>query len=114
LSWGKNNLIFFFIKTPGVVASQMAQAGKSVLVIEKGGYHHEDDFVNDEATAFENLYDIGGFRPGFKGSISISAGSAFGDATKVNWTACLTLQHFVREEWAKQRLSHFMTPKVGL
>ncbi|KAG1168519.1 hypothetical protein G6F35_017438 [Rhizopus arrhizus] len=44
--------------------------------------------------------------------LSIS-GSVFGGGTTVNWAACLKLQHFVREEWAKQGLSYFMSPKFS-
>ncbi|KAI8068187.1 uncharacterized protein B0P05DRAFT_552208 [Gilbertella persicaria] len=95
----------------GVVASQLAKAGKSVLVIEKGAYHHENDFIVDEAKAFENLYEHGGFTPSFEGTISSLAGSVFGGGTTVNWSASLKLQHFVREEWAKQGLTYFLSPK---
>ncbi|ORE12056.1 long-chain fatty alcohol dehydrogenase [Rhizopus microsporus var. microsporus] len=95
----------------GVVASQLAQAGKSVLVIEKGKYYHENDFIHTEQDGFENLYEHGGFAPSLDGSISIASGSVFGGGTTVNWCASLKLQHFVREEWAKQGLSYFTSPK---
>ncbi|OBZ84131.1 Long-chain-alcohol oxidase FAO2 [Choanephora cucurbitarum] len=95
----------------GVVASQLAKSGKSVLVIEKGAYHHESEFVATEADAFANLYEHGGFTPSFEGTISNLAGSVFGGGTTVNWSASLKLQHFVREEWAKQGLTYFLSPK---
>lgn len=98
----------------GVIASQLAQAGKSVLVIEKGAYHHEEEFIFEESAGFANLYENGGFAPSYEGGISILAGSVFGGGTTVNWSASLKLQHFVREEWAKQGLSHFMSPKVNI
>ncbi|KAL7315627.1 hypothetical protein PS15m_004820 [Mucor circinelloides] len=97
----------------GVVASQLAKAGKSVLVVEKGAYHHEDEFIVDESKGFENLYEYGGFAPSYEGSISMLAGSVFGGGTTVNWCASLKLQHFVREEWAKQGLTHFLSPKFA-
>lgn len=83
-----------------------------MLVIEKGAYHHEDDFIVDEFQGFTNLYENGGFAPSYEGSITMLAGSVFGGGTTVNWCASLKLQHFVREEWAKQGLSHFISPKV--
>ncbi|KAI8975154.1 hypothetical protein BDF20DRAFT_589080 [Mycotypha africana] len=94
----------------GVVASQLAQAGKSVLVIEKGSYYHESEFIPEESAAFQNLYENGGFSVSYEGAISNLAGSVFGGGTTVNWSACLKLQHFVREEWAKQGLSYFNSP----
>ncbi|KAI7900781.1 uncharacterized protein BX663DRAFT_516491 [Cokeromyces recurvatus] len=97
----------------GVIASQLAKAGKSVLVIEKGAYHHENEFIADESKAFENLYETGGFAPSYEGSINILAGSVFGGGTTVNWCASLKLQHFVREEWAKHGLSYFLSPKFA-
>ncbi|KAI7888795.1 uncharacterized protein EV154DRAFT_516488 [Mucor mucedo] len=97
----------------GVVASKVAQAGKSVLVIEKGDYHHEDEFLMDESKALTNLYEHGGIAPSYEGSVSIFAGSVFGGGTTINWCASLKLQHFVREEWAKEGLSHFVSPKFS-
>ncbi|KAG1149821.1 hypothetical protein G6F37_001879 [Rhizopus arrhizus] len=95
----------------GVVASQLAQAGKSVLVIEKGKYYSEEEFINNELDGFTNLYEQGGFSPTLSGSVSILTGSVFGGGTTVNWSASLKLQHFAREEWAKQGLTHFISPK---
>ncbi|KAG1474651.1 hypothetical protein G6F56_000232 [Rhizopus delemar] len=95
----------------GVVASKLAQAGKSVLVIEKGKYYSEEEFVNKEYDGFVNLYEQGGFSPTLSGSVSILTGSVFGGGTTVNWSASLKLQHFAREEWAKQGLTHFISPK---
>ncbi|CAO3644663.1 unnamed protein product [Mucor hiemalis] len=97
----------------GVVAAQLAQSGKSVLVIEKGAYHSESEFIFDEVTGFSNLYENGGFAPSYEGSITMLAGSVFGGGTTVNWCASLKLQHFVREEWAKQGLTHFISPKFA-
>ncbi|KAI8890251.1 hypothetical protein K501DRAFT_266168 [Backusella circina FSU 941] len=73
----------------GVVASKLAQAGKSVLVIEKGKYHHEKEFVPRENKGLEALYEGGGFIPSDEGAISILAGSVFGGGTTVNWAASL-------------------------
>ncbi|RCH84787.1 hypothetical protein CU098_002770, partial [Rhizopus stolonifer] len=89
----------------GVVAGQLAKSGKSVLVIEKGGYFHEDDFLHQEKNGYNNLYENGGFSPSLSGSISIVAGSVFGGGT--------TPPHYVREEWAKQGLSYFTSPKFS-
>lgn len=79
-----------------MVASQLAQAGKSVLVIEKGRYYHENDFIHTEQDGYENLYEHGGFAPSLDGSISIASGSVFGGGTTVNWCASLKVS-FQRE-----------------
>ncbi|KAI8388548.1 uncharacterized protein BYT42DRAFT_611581 [Radiomyces spectabilis] len=97
----------------GVTAAELAKAGKSVLVIDKGTYYHASELELHEASAFANLYEHGGFFSSGEGSINILAGSTFGGGTTVNWSASLKLQHFVREEWAKQGLSHFLSPKFA-
>ncbi|KAG0170462.1 hypothetical protein DFQ28_002085 [Apophysomyces sp. BC1034] len=97
----------------GVTAAELAKAGKSVLVIDKGTYHHELDFDLNESSAFGNLYEYGGVFTSQDGSISVLAGSAFGGGTTVNWSATLKPQHFVREEWAKQGLTHFISPEFS-
>ncbi|KAI8985871.1 hypothetical protein BDB01DRAFT_896260 [Pilobolus umbonatus] len=97
----------------GVIACQMAKAGKSVLVIEKGEYVHELEFGIKEGAAFRRLYENGGASPTLDGAVNMLAGSVFGGGTTVNWCASLKLQHFVREEWAKNGLSYFLTPKFA-
>ncbi|KAI8890264.1 long-chain fatty alcohol dehydrogenase [Backusella circina FSU 941] len=97
----------------GVVASQLAQAGKNVLVIDKGKYHHEKEFIPRENKGMEALYESAGFASSYEGTISILAASVFGGGTTVNWSASLKLQHFVREEWARQGLTHFISPKFS-
>ncbi|KAI8097303.1 uncharacterized protein BX664DRAFT_326073 [Halteromyces radiatus] len=95
----------------GVTAAELAKTGKSVLVIEKGTYYHESDLSLVEGDAMSNLYEAGGFFSSTDGNVNIAAGSTFGGGTTVNWSASLKLQHFVREEWAKQGLTHFISPK---
>ncbi|CAO3620484.1 unnamed protein product [Cunninghamella echinulata] len=97
----------------GVAAAELSKAGKKVLVIEKGTYYHESDFILTENDAMANLYEAGGFFGTADGHIYVLAGSTFGGGTTVNWSACLKLQHFVREEWAKQGLTHFISPKFS-
>ncbi|CAO3669383.1 unnamed protein product [Rhizopus stolonifer] len=97
----------------GVVAAELAKAGKSVLVIEKGRYYHETDFVHKELEGNANLYEHGGMASSVTGSLKVMAGSVFGGGTTVNWCASLRLQSFVREEWAKQGLPYFLSPKFS-
>ncbi|KAF7723651.1 hypothetical protein EC973_001793 [Apophysomyces ossiformis] len=97
----------------GVTAAELAKTGKSVIVIDKGTYYHESDFDPQESSAYGNLYEYGGFFTSSEAAISILAGSVFGGGTTVNWSASLKLQHFVREEWAKQGLTHFVSPQFA-
>ncbi|KAI8060185.1 hypothetical protein BC940DRAFT_246855 [Gongronella butleri] len=65
----------------GVAAMQIAAAGKSVLVIEKGPYVHESEFVPAESQGFSNLYEKSSIFPSEAGNLSIMAGSVFGGST---------------------------------
>lgn len=73
----------------GVVAAQLAKAGKRVLVIEKGRYFHESEFDSCESKGFEHLYEKSSLFPSTDGSLSIMAGSTFGGSTTINWSASL-------------------------
>ncbi|KAI9030948.1 hypothetical protein CLU79DRAFT_732153 [Phycomyces nitens] len=97
----------------GVIAAELAKSGKNVLVIEKGRYVHEEDMVQREDTTYATMYETGGAFSSFSGSMNVFAGSVFGGGTTINWCACLKLQHFVREEWARQGLTHFTSPKFS-
>lgn len=83
----------------GVVAGELAMAGKSVIVLEKGGYNHEANFTQQEAQAMSELYlkratlttkDLG---------IIILAGSTLGGGTVVNWMTSLRTPDAVLAEW---------------
>jgi hypothetical protein len=76
----------------GVVAGQLAMAGKRVLVIEKGRYFHESEFDSCESKGFEHLYEKSSLFPSTDGSLSIMAGSTFGGSTTINWSASLKVE----------------------
>jgi acyl-CoA reductase-like NAD-dependent aldehyde dehydrogenase/choline dehydrogenase-like flavoprotein len=86
----------------GVVAAELAAAGKSVCVLEMGGYHDDRDFDQLELSAYQRLYLNGGPFPSAEGQVGIVAGTGVGGGTVVNWTNCLRTHDWVRSEWATQ------------
>ncbi|KAI8390932.1 uncharacterized protein BYT42DRAFT_526121 [Radiomyces spectabilis] len=62
----------------GVCAGRLAQAGKSVLVIEKGKYYHHSEYDLQETTGFDDLYENRGLLTTGDGSVLVFAGSTFG------------------------------------
>jgi acyl-CoA reductase-like NAD-dependent aldehyde dehydrogenase/choline dehydrogenase-like flavoprotein len=84
----------------GVIAGQLAEAGKQVCVLELGGYFNESDFNGLEAWGYQNLYLRGGPIPTAEGQVSIQAGSSLGGGTVINWQNCLRTFPWVREQWA--------------
>ncbi len=92
----------------GVVAGQLAAAGKSVVVLEKGGYLNEADFTHREAESLERLYDARGMLTTDDLGILILQGSCLGGGTVVNYTTSFHTPDLVREQWAREHhLPHF-------
>ena len=73
----------------GVIAGELAAAGKQVVVLEAGGYFNESDFNQLELWAYENLYLNGGPLPTAEGQVAIMAGGTLGGGSTVNWMNCL-------------------------
>ena len=91
-----------------VVAAELAAAGKDVVVLEKGGYHNEADFTQQEGDGLERLYDAGGLLATRDLSLVILQGATLGGGTVVNYTTSFATPESVRDEWAREHgLPHF-------
>jgi choline dehydrogenase-like flavoprotein len=86
----------------GVVAGELAAAGKSVIVLEKGGYHNEADFSGREADMMPKLYLKQGLQATRDLSVSILAGSCLGGGTVVNWSTSFRTPDHVLGEWERE------------
>ena len=93
----------------GVIAAELAAAGKQVCVLEMGGYHDESEFNGLELWAYQNIFLNGGPFATAEGQVSIQAGSALGGGTVLNWTNCLRTTDHVRAEWAASTASRAST-----
>jgi choline dehydrogenase-like flavoprotein len=92
----------------GVVAGELAARGKSVVVLEKGGYYNEADFTQYEGDMLSRLYDAGGLLTSDDLSFVILQGSCLGGGTVVNYTTSFHTPEHVREQWAREHgLPHF-------
>jgi choline dehydrogenase-like flavoprotein len=89
----------------GLAAGLLAQGGKSVIVVEAGGYRNESDFVQLELAAYQTLFLRGGFFLSGDGMINIAAGSTVGGGSTVNWSNSLLTPKRVRESWAAAGLT---------
>ncbi len=91
-----------------VVAAELAARGKDVIVLEKGGYHNEADFTQQEGDGLARLYDAGGLLATHDLSLVILQGATLGGGTVVNYTTSFATPEGVREEWAREHnLPHF-------
>ncbi|KAF7503097.1 hypothetical protein GJ744_004306 [Endocarpon pusillum] len=91
----------------GVCAKNLAEAGFSVLVAEKGYYFPSTHYPMKSSDANVNLMENGGLMFSDDASTAVVAGSCFGGGGTVNWSASLQPQHYVRQEWADQGLPFF-------
>ena len=85
----------------GVVAAELAAAGKSVLVLEKGGYYNEADFTGREAEMMPKVYLKRGLQATRDLSMAILAGSCLGGGTVVNWSSSFRAPEVVLQEWER-------------
>jgi choline dehydrogenase-like flavoprotein len=86
----------------GMMAAELAAAGKDVLVIEKGGYYNEADFTGIEAEMTPQLFLRRGALSTADLGMVVLAGSALGGGTIVNWSTSLRTPPDVLEEWERQ------------
>jgi choline dehydrogenase-like flavoprotein len=84
----------------GVVARDLALAGRSVIVLEAGSLVDEATMPTGELEAYDRLYLNHGFTTTWDGSVTFLAGSAVGGGTLVNWMTCIDSPAATRAEWA--------------
>ena len=85
----------------GVVAATLAEAGRSVVVLEAGPFVDESSMPRDELDAFGRLYLNHGLLSTWDGSVTMLAGSGVGGGTMVNWMTSMEAPAAVRGEWRR-------------
>jgi len=85
----------------GVVAAELAAAGRAVIVLEAGPAVDESTMPHTELEAFSRLYLNHGLLATWDGAISMLAGSGVGGGTLVNWMTCIDAPTSVRTSWAR-------------
>ena len=85
----------------GLLAGELALAGKSVIVLEKGGYNHEGNFTLQEAQATPELYLKRGTLTTRDLGVVVLAGSTLGGGTTINWMTSFRTPEEILAEWAR-------------
>ena len=93
----------------GVCAARLSSTGQKVLVCEKSYHFPSSHFPMSADAAGVHLMENGFAVLSEDNSTAVLAGSTWGGGGTVNWSASLQPQHFVREEWAKEGLEHFVS-----
>ncbi|KAL4982277.1 hypothetical protein BDW68DRAFT_61867 [Aspergillus falconensis] len=90
-----------------VAAKNLAEAGKRVIVVDKGYSFTNQHFPMRPNEGFNNLFDSAGAVMNDEGSMAVLFGSTWGGGGTVNWSASLQTQAYVRREWARRGLPFF-------
>ncbi len=92
----------------GVVAAELARAGRRVIVLEAGSSQQAPDFDQRELVGMQQLFLDQGMTASRDLGIAILAGATLGGGTTVNWQTSMPLPDAVRDEWAERSgCAHF-------
>jgi choline dehydrogenase-like flavoprotein len=82
-----------------VLATKLAQAGKSVALLEKGGYYDGESMNQREADMLPLLWQNAGANFTSNLRIAIAQGSCLGGSTVINDAVCFGIPDLVTEQW---------------
>ena len=82
-----------------IIAEKLASKGKSVVVLEKGGYYDAEDMNQRELDMMPLLWKNGGANFTDNLRIVIAQGQCLGGSTVINDAVCLKTPQIVREQW---------------
>ena len=85
-----------------VVAKELAEAGRDVVVLEQGGYYTKDDFTQREDEMLPLLYEDMGQRTTSDQSIVILQGRNVGGSTVHNLCYCFRTPAPILEKWRRE------------
>jgi choline dehydrogenase-like flavoprotein len=80
-------------------ALELVRQGKSVVMLEEGGYHTRREFDMTESRAFVNLYQELGNRGTDDLSLTILQGRSVGGSTTVNWCSSFRTPDRILKYW---------------
>ena len=96
-----------------VLAAGLAEAGKSVVILEAGSWLTRRDFTLNEADAFSMLYQERGGRSTEDRAITVLQGKSVGGSTTVNWTTCFRTPARILSHWAEHHGIDFTSEQLA-
>jgi len=85
-----------------VAACELAEAGRSVVMIEDGSYLRSDAFVQREELMYPRLYREGGTKATADYTALVSQGRAIGGSTVASFCLCVRPPRPLLSYWARQ------------
>jgi choline dehydrogenase-like flavoprotein len=88
-----------------IIAQKLAQEGKSVVLLEKGGYYDAEDMNQREVDMMPLLWKNGGATFTDNLRMVIAQGQCLGGSTVINDAVCFKTPVVVRDEWRAMGVS---------
>ncbi len=82
-----------------IIASKLSEAGKSVILLEKGGYYDAEDMNQREMDMIPLLWKNGGANFTDNLRIVIAQGQCLGGSTVINDAVCFKTPQIVKDQW---------------
>jgi choline dehydrogenase-like flavoprotein len=82
-----------------IIAYRLAEAGRRVLILERGLHLHPSEFEEDEVQQISNLYADGALQLSRDFSFQVLQGMCVGGSTVVNNAVCFNLPDDVLRRW---------------
>ncbi len=87
----------------GMAARMLTEAGRSVIVLEEGGYYRTKDFTGRAVEMLALIYRGGGLTATVGGiPVPIPAGKCIGGTTTINSGSCYRTPDYILQEWAEE------------
>ncbi|MGH7713437.1 MAG: FAD-dependent oxidoreductase [Gemmatimonadaceae bacterium] len=93
-----------------VSAACLAEAGRDVIVLERGRWVDSADFTEREHDLAADLYADRGLRTTDDQAVTLLQGGALGGGTTVNWMLMLRTPDHVLDEWTREHGVEGMAP----
>jgi choline dehydrogenase-like flavoprotein len=84
-----------------VVARELAEAGRSVVLVEDGPYVRSRDFVEREEVMYPRIYREGGTTATAEYTVLVSQGRAVGGSTVPGFCLCVRPPRAILAYWAR-------------
>ena len=85
-----------------VIAKELAEAGRDVVLLEQGGHYTKDDFTQREDEMMPLLYEDMGQRATVDQSIVILQGKTIGGSTVHNLCYCFRTPAPILDKWQRE------------
>ena len=84
-----------------IIATKLAEEGKSVVLLEKGGYHDGESMNQREADMLPLLWKNAGANFTSNLRIAVAQGCCLGGSTVINDAVCFRIPDLVIDQWNK-------------